>query len=166
MLTGRFKLDREGKYSIAFHASSGRYFNWAYADAIGGQFSDQVPAAGKQRYPIENARVRAAIVSDPEGRVYSKGIVSRGGYFYMRQLYFSATPVRHLLLSSALSQLRGALTPRSRALTMTAISVENGCGYTILNTSFSPRLMELGRILAMHSRPIFLRVESAWGKGD
>lgn len=96
MLTGRVKLDADGKYSIHFHASSGRYFNWAYADVIGGQFSDNVPAAGKRRSAAATARTSAAIVSDPEGPIYAKGIVSRGGYFYMRQLYFSATPVKAL----------------------------------------------------------------------
>jgi hypothetical protein len=32
VLAGKFKFDKEGKYTINVHASSGYYFNWAYAD--------------------------------------------------------------------------------------------------------------------------------------
>lgn len=32
VLAGKFKFDKEGKYSVNVHASSGYYFNWAYAD--------------------------------------------------------------------------------------------------------------------------------------
>lgn len=95
ILDGRVKLDREGKYSINFHASSGRYFNWAYADAIGGDFSEQAAAVRLRFPPATGAAIGLAVHVDPDGPTYvSTGIPSRGGYFYLRQLYFSATPVK------------------------------------------------------------------------
>jgi hypothetical protein len=44
--SGKVKLDEQGKYTINFHASSGRYFNWAYADEVGGRL-----CAGGDRDP-------------------------------------------------------------------------------------------------------------------
>jgi len=95
---GRFKFDEAGKYSINFHASSGRYFNWAYADLIGGQYQDNVVAARAYKTPAESAALKLALSLDPNGATYKKGIPSRGGYFYPRQLYFSASPVKQLTL--------------------------------------------------------------------
>ncbi len=93
LLDGRVKLDPAGRYSINFHGSSGRYFNWAYADAIGGQFTDTVPAGTAHLKPNELGAVIHAIITDPDGLTYAQGINSRGGYFYLRQLYGSATPI-------------------------------------------------------------------------
>ena len=90
---GRLKLDEKGRYSINFHASSGRYFNWSYADLIGGQYKDSVVAARAYKTPAEAAALKRATALDPNGAVYAAGIPSRGGYFYPRQFYFSATPV-------------------------------------------------------------------------
>jgi hypothetical protein len=42
LVDGALKLDSEGKYEVHFHVSSGRYFNWAYADVIGGTYADKV----------------------------------------------------------------------------------------------------------------------------
>src|ERR1700761_5156360 len=39
LIAGRIKIDEEGKYAIGFRASSGRSFNWAYADYAGDGFS-------------------------------------------------------------------------------------------------------------------------------
>jgi hypothetical protein len=90
---GRIKLDRPGRYSVNFHASSGRYFNWSYADLVGGQYKDSVVAARAYKTPKETADLKNAVLLDPNGATYSAGIPSRGGYFSPRQLYFSATPV-------------------------------------------------------------------------
>jgi len=35
VVSGHFKFDEQGRYFIGFRASSGRYFNWSYADYIG-----------------------------------------------------------------------------------------------------------------------------------
>ena len=93
---GRVKLDSEGRYSINFHASSGRYFNWAYADWIGGEYSQAVVAARPYHSPALAAAIASALVLDPDGAVYKLGYPTRGGYFYFRQLYASATPVKQV----------------------------------------------------------------------
>ena len=36
IVDGKFKFDARGRYGIVFHASTGKYFNWAYADIAGG----------------------------------------------------------------------------------------------------------------------------------
>jgi hypothetical protein len=38
LIEGKIKLDSEGRYDIGFRASSGRYFNWAYAGYTGASF--------------------------------------------------------------------------------------------------------------------------------
>ena len=95
LLEGRFKFDKEGKYSLNFHGSSGRYFNWAYADAIDGQFTDGVPHAGKYRPFTETLLIIQALKADPTSP-YPTGIASRGAYFYFRQFYLSASPIKHV----------------------------------------------------------------------
>lgn len=42
VLAGKFKFDKEGKYTINVHASSGYYFNWAYADTGWGNVTNDV----------------------------------------------------------------------------------------------------------------------------
>jgi hypothetical protein len=93
LLDGDFKLDKEGKYKIHFHASSGRYFNWAFADMLNGQFTDEVPYAGKYRPLSETLLIVQALEADPKSP-YPAGIESRGAYIYLRQLYMSATPFK------------------------------------------------------------------------
>jgi hypothetical protein len=90
---GKFKFDKDGKYSINFHGSSGRIFNWAYADFVGGQYKDSVIAARSYKSAAQQTALAAAILADPDGAVYKLGFPSRGAYFYLRQLYVSATPV-------------------------------------------------------------------------
>ena len=90
---GKVKLDKDGRYGFGFRMSSGRYFNWAYADQIGGQYKDSVVAARAYKTPAESAALTLALSLDPNGAVYKAGIPSRGGYFYPREFYFSATPI-------------------------------------------------------------------------
>ena len=93
---GRLKLDKGGNYSINFHASSGRTFNWAFADFYGGQYRDSVIAARPYKSAAQQAALTKAIAADPDGAAYKLGFPSRGGYFYFRQLYVSATPVSQI----------------------------------------------------------------------
>jgi hypothetical protein len=93
---GRFKLDREGKYSINFRASSGRSFNWSYADAIGGQFDDSLPLLGPRRPISIDIELGQAFRYEPTALAYAVGIQSRGGYINLRQLYLSASPIDHV----------------------------------------------------------------------
>ncbi len=87
LLDGRFKFDREGKYSIGFHFSSGHYFDWAYADFIGGGTDKAVEASIPR---LASAADRTDAISSGPGAVrYPSG----GWAFLPRQLYFSARPV-------------------------------------------------------------------------
>jgi len=84
---GKFKFDKEGRYGIGFHLSSGRYFNWAYADFIGGgqhQFINNVEAkmSPYQLYLME-------IVAPYQDGFFRSG----GGQVYLRQAFLSAEPV-------------------------------------------------------------------------
>ncbi len=90
---GKLKLDASGKYTINFHGSSGRTFNWAFADFAGGQYRDSVIAARTYKSAAQQAALTKAIAADPDGAIYKLGFPSRGGYFYLRQLYVSATPI-------------------------------------------------------------------------
>lgn len=93
---GRFKLDPDARYTINFHGSSGRTFNWAFADFAGGQYRDSVIAARPYKPATQQAALTKALLIDPDGAIYKAGLPSRGGYFYLRQLYVSATPVKQV----------------------------------------------------------------------
>lgn len=95
LIEGRVKLDAEGRYAIGFRASSGRYFNWAFADYAGEGISARV-ANGQARpsfTPLYQAEIKAARFADPNGANTFNETASNGWQFYMRELYFSATPV-------------------------------------------------------------------------
>ena len=84
---GEFKFDEAGKYGIGFHISSGRYFNWAYADFIGGgqhQFIENVSA---KMSPFDIYVLN--VVPYPQG-FFNSG----GGQLYFRQFYLDAQPVK------------------------------------------------------------------------
>ena len=105
---GRFKFDEPGNYFIGFHMSTGRYFNWAFADTIGGQYKDSVVAARAYKTPAEKAALSYALARDPNAKVDRAGLPSRGGYFTPRLLFISATPVTPLTLEfGSLSVERG-----------------------------------------------------------
>jgi len=85
--SGKFKFDKEGRYGIGFHLSSGRYFNWAYADFIGGgqhQFIDNTEA---KMTPYQLYLMSIVPFSDG---FYNSG----GGQLYLRQVYLTAEPIR------------------------------------------------------------------------
>ena len=84
---GEFKFDEAGKYGIGFHVSSGRYFNWAYADFIGGGQSEFIANTSAKMSPYE--RYILNIDAFPQG-FYNSG----GGQLYFRQLYLQAQPVK------------------------------------------------------------------------
>jgi len=83
---GKFKFDEKGRYGIGFHLSSGRYFNWSYADFIGGgqhQFINKVEAkmTPYQLYVMN-------VLPYPAG-FYNSG----GGAVYLRQAFLAAEPI-------------------------------------------------------------------------
>jgi len=95
LVDGRFKFDSGGKYAVNFHVSSGRTFNWAYADEIGDDFSklSSEPGAITALTPAQLQAVIAALGADPNA---AKAEVSRGWEMSFRQLYFSAAPIKQL----------------------------------------------------------------------
>jgi hypothetical protein len=102
LIQGKLKLDAEGRYDIGFRASSGRYFNWAFSNFTGEGFvargSD--PSSKSFYTPAEQFEVTSSVFADPAGfklllgTAGVGGIQSNGWEFYMRELYFSATPVK------------------------------------------------------------------------
>ena len=92
LLDGKIKLDQNGKYSIGFRLSSGHYFDWAYADFIGGGTTE----ANVKSIPrfASVADQQDAIASGPLSPVYPSG----GWSILPRQLYFDAKPVSGLEL--------------------------------------------------------------------
>ncbi len=87
LLDGKVKLDKEGKYSIGFRLSSGHYFDWAYADFIGGGTTEANLKSIPRMAAI--ADQQDAINSGPMAAVYPSG----GWSVLPRQLYFDAKPV-------------------------------------------------------------------------
>ena len=83
---GKFKFDEKGRYGIGFHLSSGRYFNWAYADFIGGGQHDFINNSFAKMTPFEQY---IFTVEPPPAGFYNSG----GGQLYLRQLFLAAEPV-------------------------------------------------------------------------
>ena len=84
---GEFKFDEAGKYGIGFHVSSGRYFNWAYADFIGGGQHQFIANTSAKMTPFDLYILN--ISAYPDG-FYNSG----GGQLYFRQAYLKAEPVK------------------------------------------------------------------------
>lgn len=83
---GKFKFDEQGRYGLGFHASSGRYFNWAYAEFIGGGQHAFLASIEKKMSPGQ--------VGFLGGIPYPKGFFnSGGGQVYLRQLFLTAQPI-------------------------------------------------------------------------
>ena len=101
VVAGKFKFDAAGKYDIGFRASTGRTFNWSYGDFAGRGFAARLkdPNADSDiADPTQDPVVEAAYLADPVGGKAIQDIQSTGWEFYLRELYFSATPVKHLTL--------------------------------------------------------------------
>ena len=85
---GKFKFDAAGRYGIGFHLSSGRYFNWAYADFIGGGQSDFLARTEAKMSPTQ-VYYMTQVSALPDGFLNSGG-----GQLYLRQLFLTAEPIR------------------------------------------------------------------------
>jgi hypothetical protein len=96
LVVGKIKLDTEGRYEIGFRASSGRYFNWAFGSYTGTNFLTRVgsQAAQTSLTPAEGFAFYQALLTDPAGHTLGQELNSNGWEFYLRELYFSATPVK------------------------------------------------------------------------
>jgi len=84
---GKFKFDEQGRYGIGFHLSSGRYFNWSYADFIGGGQHQFIQNAEATMTPYQLYIFNILPVSPG---FYNSG----GGQMYIRQLFLQAEPIR------------------------------------------------------------------------
>lgn len=89
IIDGKFKFDEKGKYGIAFHASSGKYFNYAYADFIGGGNEKAFNAEYAKADPIQQAAMDAYLTP---ARIASEENVG-GWSFYVRRLYLDLEPI-------------------------------------------------------------------------
>jgi hypothetical protein len=97
LIQGRINLDPEARYTIGFRASSGHFFNWAYADYAGEGFSERVKdtALLLPSYNAAELQERTlAIAADPAGLAVIHQVQSNGWQFYLRELYFSASPLK------------------------------------------------------------------------
>ncbi len=99
MIAGSIKLDAAAHYRIGFRASSGRYFNWSYADYAGkgftGRLNDQKDYSFAGTYnPVQLQEIYASYAADPINVQIFSTVYSNGWEFYMRELYLSATPVK------------------------------------------------------------------------
>ena len=89
IIDGKFKFDQAGRYGIAFHASTGRYFNWAYADFIGGGNE-----AGFDRQFAKATPAQQVAVNAYEGAQQNTQQIASGGWsFYIRRLYLDVEPI-------------------------------------------------------------------------
>jgi hypothetical protein len=92
IIDGRFKFDEQGKYALAFHASSGKYFNWAYADFMGGGNKQAFALSQASATAAEKIKFGRAEGLDKANYVASE---SSGGWsFYVRQLYADIEPIK------------------------------------------------------------------------
>lgn len=101
MLAGKIRLDAQGRYDIGFRASSGRTFNWAYADYAGQGFAARLNSQAYDKNIQASADAEAindAEAQDPAGSAFVNNLSSAGWEFYLRELYLSATPVKAVTL--------------------------------------------------------------------
>jgi len=84
---GKFKFDQQGRYGIGFHLSSGRYFNWSYADFIGGGQHQFLANSEAKMTPYQ---LYFMLVSPPAQSFYNSG----GGQLYLRQLFLTVQPIQ------------------------------------------------------------------------
>jgi hypothetical protein len=92
ILDGRFKFDEQGKYALAFHASSGKYFNWAYSDFMGGGNKQAFALSQASATPTEQVKFGRAESLDAANYMASQA--SGGWSFYVRQLYLDVQPIK------------------------------------------------------------------------
>ena len=98
LLAGKLKLDKEGKYFVGFRATSGRYFNWSFANISGLDYSSAVSTSFAHLSPQRQYAAISAFYADPSGSIILQHETARGWEFYIRDLYLSATPIKALTL--------------------------------------------------------------------
>ncbi len=89
ILDGKLKFDQAGRYGIVFHASTGKYFNWAFSDFMGGGNEKGFDREFAKATPKQQVAVNA--YETPKQNVQQ--IASGGWSFYMRRLYLDIEPI-------------------------------------------------------------------------
>jgi hypothetical protein len=83
---GKFKFDDQGRYGIGFHLSSGRYFNWAYSNFIGGGQGQFINNAEAKMTPYDLYILNIL--------PFTPGFYNSGGAnLYLRQAFLTAKPI-------------------------------------------------------------------------
>lgn len=90
---GKFKFDADGKYGVAFHVSSGRYFSWAYADFMGGGLDEAGSKIAADLQPPDLQLIDTIIAEFP---FMTAGAESGGWGLYFRRLYLDINPVKQV----------------------------------------------------------------------
>ncbi len=104
VLAGKFKFDKEGRYTINAHASSGYYFNWAYADTGWGNTVNDAIKKG------------APGMADIITREVAPPAIDSAVQNYIRAYYPNATPAQVAQLTPVLTaQFTPIVTPQVRA---------------------------------------------------
>ena len=92
IVDGKFKFDPKGKFGIVFHASTGRYFNWAYADFAGGGNKRALERELVKANPNQAGHLGFFAQLFPAELLESEK--SGGWSFYVRRLYLDIEPVK------------------------------------------------------------------------
>jgi hypothetical protein len=94
LLAGRIKLDKEGKYAIGFRASTGRSFNWSFADYVGGSISERLscPAASLRIKVLVHRRKPKRTSMTREAWPLSTTSILAGGSFSSESLTSARPP--------------------------------------------------------------------------
>jgi hypothetical protein len=103
ILGGKFKFDKEGRYTVNAHASSGYYFNWAYADTgWGNTVNDAI-------------RLGAPGMADIVAMEVAPGVIQSQVQGYINANYPGATPEQIAQLTPVLTaQFAPIVTPQVR----------------------------------------------------
>ena len=91
VIDGKFKFDRQGRYGIGFHGSSGKTFNWAYADFMGGGNAQALALEGAKAKPSQLSALGYGKLVEPGTYAAMKN--SGGWSFYVRRLFLDVEPV-------------------------------------------------------------------------
>jgi len=103
ILGGKFKFDKDGKYTVNVHASSGYYFNWAYADTGWGNTVNDAIRRG------------APGMADIVAMEVAPGVIQSQVQNYINANYPGATPEQIAQLTPILTaQFAPIVTPQVR----------------------------------------------------
>ncbi len=89
IVDGKLKFDRAGRYGVIFHASTGKYFNWAFSDFMGGGNERGFDREFARATPTQQVAVDAYETPTQD----ALQIASGGWSFYMRRLYLDIEPL-------------------------------------------------------------------------